>query len=326
MLRESAMWMSSPFTHQTSFFFLLHDSCRPKRDCLLFVARHTAVTLTRNAPLSRAQGPGISVSSVERSGVFVSRFWLSSRRSLGRCLLLGQRSRMNFFSHLIGSLFHQHYRNPHTQLTCHRHNGDSGSDLARVFSANHTEKISELILLSDGRPRRLDEFTSQPSISSAGDRSAIGSLAGRVFAGHQTQKAGQLANVLKLSPVADASQKLARHDPAHPRNRHQIFHTLGQFRIVLQKPPDLSCRLKDLLLVKFQAVEQLIQFKACRSRTRKLTQLTLHYKRPLTAGRCLRKLNPFHEQQRFNPLLHPYHLAHQHIAQLSEMTKLTING
>src|SRR4029077_557069 len=125
--------------------------------------------------------------------------------------------------------------------------------------------------------------------------------------------------------VADASQKLARHDPAHPRNRHQIFHTLGQFRIVLQKPPDLSCRLKDLLLVKFQAVEQLIQFKACRSRTRKLTQLTLHYKRPLTAGPSLRKLNPFHEKQRFNPLLHPYHLAHQHIAQLSEMTKLTIN-
>src|SRR5437870_5736455 len=142
MLREPAMWMSSPFTRETSFFFLLHDSstCRPKRDCLLFVARHTAVTLTRNAPHSRAQSPGISVSSVERSGVFFSRFWLSSRRSLGQCLLLGQRSRMNFFSQLIGSLFHQHYRNPHTQLTCDRHNSDSGSDLARVFSANPRKK------------------------------------------------------------------------------------------------------------------------------------------------------------------------------------------
>src|SRR5437870_1288329 len=215
MLREPAMWMSSPFTRETSFFFLLHDSstCRPKRDCLLFVARHTAVTLTRNAPHSRAQSPGISVSSVERSGVFFSRFWLSSRRSLGQCLLLGQRSRMNFFSQLIGSLFHQHYRNPHTQLTCDRHNSDSGSDLARVFSANHAEKISELVLLSYCRPRRLDEFASQPSISSASNRSAIGSLAGGVFAGHQTQKASQLANVVKLSPVPDAGQKLARHNP-----------------------------------------------------------------------------------------------------------------
>ena len=198
-------------------------SCRPKRDCLLFVARHTAVTLTRNAPLSRAQSPGISVSSVERSGVFFSRFWLSSRRSLGRCLLLGQRSRMNFFSQLIRSLFHQHHRNPHTQLTRYRHNGDSGSDLARVFARNHAEKFPELPVLTDRRPRGLDEFASQPSISSASNRSAIGSLTGGVFAGHQTQKASQLADVFKLSPVADAGQKLARHNPAHPRNVIRYF-------------------------------------------------------------------------------------------------------
>src|SRR5438093_4302757 len=84
------------------FFFLLNHP-RPKRDLLLCVARHTAVTLTRNAPLSKAPSPGISVSRVEPSGVFVSRFCLSSSRSLGRCLLLGQRSRMNFFSHHIRS-------------------------------------------------------------------------------------------------------------------------------------------------------------------------------------------------------------------------------
>jgi hypothetical protein len=61
-------------THQTSFSLFLHDLCtsRPKRDLLLFVARHTAVTLTRNAPLFRAQSPGISVSRVEPSEVFFS--------------------------------------------------------------------------------------------------------------------------------------------------------------------------------------------------------------------------------------------------------------
>src|SRR5205823_9096037 len=80
---------------------------RPKRDLLLCVARHTAVILTRNAPLSKAPSPGISVSRVEPSEVFVSRFCLSSSRSLGRCLLSGQRSRMNFFSHHIRSLLHQ---------------------------------------------------------------------------------------------------------------------------------------------------------------------------------------------------------------------------
>ena len=92
--RLAAMWMSSPLHTRPLFSFSLHDfsTSRPKRDLLLFVARHTAVTLTRNAPLFRAQGPGISVSSAEPSGVFLSRFCQPSSRSLGRCLLLGQRS------------------------------------------------------------------------------------------------------------------------------------------------------------------------------------------------------------------------------------------
>src|SRR5215471_5736549 len=125
------MWMSSPLHTRPLFSFFLHDyrTSRPKRDLLLCVARHPVVTLTRNAPLSKAQSPGISVSSIEPSGVFLSRFCLSSSRSLGRCLLLGQRSRMNLFSHLIGSLMHKDHRNPHTQLTRYCNNGDPGRHL-----------------------------------------------------------------------------------------------------------------------------------------------------------------------------------------------------
>src|SRR4029450_923620 len=128
------MWMSSPLHTRPLFSFSLHDfpTSRPKRDLLLCVARHTAVTLTRNAPLFRAQSPGISVSRVEPSGVFFSRFSTSSSRSLGRCLLLGQRSRMNFFSHLIRSLFHQDHRNPDTEFSRHRHNGHPGSFTTRM--------------------------------------------------------------------------------------------------------------------------------------------------------------------------------------------------
>ena len=48
---------------------------------------------------------------------------------------------MNFFSHLIRSLFHQDHRNPYTQLTRDRYNGDSRSDLARVLAANRAEKL-----------------------------------------------------------------------------------------------------------------------------------------------------------------------------------------
>src|SRR5215510_7304129 len=159
MLRVPAMWMSSPLHTRPLFFFL--STSRPKRDCLLFVARHRAVTLTRNAPLSKAQSPGISVSSVEPSGVFRSRFWHSSSRSLGRCLLLGQRSRMNFLSDLIGSLLHQDYRDPDTEFSRHRHNGDPGSDVARMSATDRAEKLPAFAVLADRRPATLDELTSE---------------------------------------------------------------------------------------------------------------------------------------------------------------------
>src|SRR4030095_3122515 len=128
--------------------------------------------------------------------------------SLGRCLLLGQRSRMNFFSHYVRSLFHQHHGDTDTEFSRHRHNGRPGALLTRMFAANRAEKLSELLVLSDRRPGSLDHFTSQPFISGAGDRTPIGSLSGGVLGGDQTQKASQLADVCKLSPIADAGTKV----------------------------------------------------------------------------------------------------------------------
>src|SRR5438309_4358554 len=142
---------------------IVYNHPRPKRDCLLCVARPFAVTLTWNAPLSKAQGPGLSVSSTEPSGVFLSRFWLSSSRSLGRCLLLGQRNRLNFLSYLIGSLFHQDYRDAHTEFSRHRYNGHPRSQMARMGPAHRAEEIPEFPILADRRPRGLDELASKPS-------------------------------------------------------------------------------------------------------------------------------------------------------------------
>src|SRR3990172_1953803 len=59
-------------THETSFlFFSSYGSfgSRPKRDLLLYVARHLAVTLARDGPLSQAKRcPGLSVSWGEPQG------------------------------------------------------------------------------------------------------------------------------------------------------------------------------------------------------------------------------------------------------------------
>ena len=68
-IRLAAMWCQ--VTNTRMFFnspmtFLPYP---PKRDSLLCVARHKAVTRTWDAPLSKALRPGHSVSGVEPSGV-----------------------------------------------------------------------------------------------------------------------------------------------------------------------------------------------------------------------------------------------------------------
>ena len=157
---------------------------------------------------SKAQSPGLSVSSTEPSGVFGLRV-LSVVESFPRaCLLLGQRSRMNFDSHLIRSSLFQDHGNARGQLTCHRHNGHPGGSVPRMRAANRAEKLPQLAVLTDRRPGSLDELTSKPTISSVGDRSPIGSLSGGVLHGNQAQKTCQLTDVFNLARLADPSQKL----------------------------------------------------------------------------------------------------------------------
>src|SRR6266571_5381535 len=117
----------------------------PKRDSLLYVARHGAVTLTCDAP-SQALRPGISVSRVEPSGDLFSWYSPSSSRSLGHSLLLGQRSRLNFFSHLVRSLFHQHHRGPHAQFMGHRHDGHPRTEMTRMFFRHGAKELQQLAI------------------------------------------------------------------------------------------------------------------------------------------------------------------------------------
>src|SRR5262245_43610136 len=321
------MWMSSGRTHESSsvrFSPMIFNQPRPKRDCLLCVARHTAVTLNRDAPLSEAQSPGLSVSATEPSGVFLSRFWLSSRRSLGRCLLLGQRSRQNLLPYFIGSLLHQHNRDSHAEFSRHRHNSYPRSHRARMGSAHRAEKLSELCVLTDRRPGGLDELASKPIVSRVGDRSSIGSLSGGVLGRDQPEKSSQLTDVLKFSPIPNASQKLTGHNPANPWNRHQVLNALRQLGIMAAKAANLSGHLQNLFLGKLQTVKQSIELKAHGLRTLKLAQLVLDHERPLPSRRCRGKLDPFKKQQRFDALLHAHHLADKGVAQLGDVAQLAI--
>ena len=108
---------------------------------------------------------------------------------------------MNFFSYEIRSLLHQDHRDPHAEFSRHRDNGDSGSYIARMPSANRAEKFPKLSILSDRRPGGLDELTSKPSVSAMCDRSAIGSLSGRILRGHQPQKPCQFPESVPIVPT-----------------------------------------------------------------------------------------------------------------------------
>ena len=208
------MWMSSEQLANAVNSPMTVLPYRPKRDSLLYVARHKAVTLTWNAPLSKALRPGLSVSRIEPSGVYLSWYCLSSSRSLGHSLLLGQRSRLNFLSDFVRSLLHQHHRRPHTQFVSHCDNRDPRSAMTGMSFGHGAKEFSELVVLADRRPSSLNQLTAQSSIAGVGNRAALGSLPGGALGGNQAQKSRQLANVFNLAPIPDAGHQLARHDPA----------------------------------------------------------------------------------------------------------------
>src|SRR5688500_12564307 len=62
------MWMSSR-KHASPLFSCDSFTSRPKRDLLLYVARHPGRRTSLQCALSKAQGPGHSVSNREPSGV-----------------------------------------------------------------------------------------------------------------------------------------------------------------------------------------------------------------------------------------------------------------
>ena len=134
-----------------------------------------AVTLTCNAPSLRHKAPGSLSQGVEPSGVFSPGSAQSSSRSLGRCLLLGQRSRMNFFSHarrVVCFINTAEIRTHSLRATATM--ATLGPMLPRMFLWQTERKNSrKLPILADRRPRRLNEFTSKPAVSRAGDRSSI---------------------------------------------------------------------------------------------------------------------------------------------------------
>jgi hypothetical protein len=66
---------------------------------------------------------------------------------------------MNFLSHYIGPLFHQHRSNPCAELARHGNDGDARTHMPRVSATYGGVELPKLSVLANRRPGRLDEFT-----------------------------------------------------------------------------------------------------------------------------------------------------------------------
>src|SRR5262245_42143986 len=267
-------------------------------------------------PSLRHKAPG-SLSTdriVERRSTPSRILRTSSSRSLRRCLLLGQRSRMNLLSHHYGRCCIKT-----TEIRVLSLRATATMATRAMAAANGAKKFSKFPVLADRRPGGLDEFASQPAVSTMGDRSPMGFLSRRALAGNQSQKPCQLAHVLKLPPVADAGQELTGHNPANPTDTHHILNALRQLRVVVAKLANFFTHLHPLLLRKLHPVQQLIELEAYALRALKLSQLGFNFQRSLAPSRRQWERDAFEKQQRFDPLLAPGSLTHQRVAQLREV-------
>lgn len=205
---------------------------------------------------------------------------------------------MNLLTNNVGASVFQHRVNPRTEFSCYSHDGDSRTSAGAISAADRPIKLSKLCVLADRRPGRLNKLASKSSIAGTGNRAPINALAGGVLGRDQAEKACELSDVFNLMPVSNPGQKLTGHNPADPRDAHQVLNRLRQLLILFAEPANLLGAAQHLLFRKFQTVEQLIELKTHRARTLKLSQLSLDPERPLPARSSCRKVDAFEQQHR----------------------------
>src|SRR5262249_15867337 len=214
--------------------------------------------------------------------------------------LLGTRGQKDFFAPPRAVVLAQSPKNPGSLATGPPPQWPPArTNATGMAAANGAKKFSKFPVLADRRPGGLDEFASQPGVSTMGDRSPMGFLSRRALAGNQSQKPCQLAHVLKLSTVADAGQELTGHNPANPTDTHHILNAPRQLRVVVAKLANFFTHLHPLLLRKLHPVQQLIELEAYALRALKLSQLGFNFQRPLAPSRRQWERDAFEKQQRF---------------------------
>lgn len=131
-------------------------------------------------------------------------------------LLCGQRNYRTVCSNYKRSLFFQDGVHARRQLTGYRHNGFAGGYLLGLALIDAPIESPQFRIFADRHPSALNQLIAQTAVADAGNLATIVLVAGRVLAGDQAQKAGDLAHVTDLAPISQARQGVGGSDRTYP--------------------------------------------------------------------------------------------------------------
>src|SRR5579864_5770331 len=159
-------------------------------------------------------GPGISVCIASSSRATRACLCGQSSYSLGRrCFLFFHPTRC--LSWNVRRLIFQQAGDPPAKLGCHRRNRLAWSHGQGMALINAIIKLSELGILADGCPSRLNELGAEAPIAYPGDGALVDPVAGGILTRNQTEKGRQLSDIVNERSIADTCQQMRGRNAAN---------------------------------------------------------------------------------------------------------------
>src|SRR5579864_44098 len=128
-------------------------------------------------------------------------------------------------------------------------------------------KLSELGILADGCPSRLNELGAEAPIAYPGDGALVDPVAGGILTRNQTEKGRQLSDIVNERSIADTCQQMRGRNAANAGRAAQELQGPSQVGIGFAESVNLARGLANLLLGKGGHRDQPVEFKTDRRRT-----------------------------------------------------------
>src|SRR5260370_28063137 len=149
-------------------------------------------------------------------------------------------------------------------------------------------------------------------------------MTGRMFTGNQTEKAGNLADILYLAPITQPRHRVGGSNPAHSGKAGEQTDRLSELWVVVTELTNPLLHYGRGIEMEVQRTNQVIQFKPHFAGTRQCAQPVDCPRVPMTTG--LGKIYPLVKKQRFNAAFGSRQLPSLGITQLHQVPQLAITA